>query len=174
MRNKGLGGKESHQPGETVFHYDREERLQFLSPQIRERGFLPKSIFKRNRSLLIILLDILLIAMIFLIFSLIGGFQSKENYDGYTLDFKAFEYNGKIFLTLKMTDITDGAGRENNLVEAFFKLGKENARVTEILPEGGARVLRTMFEEASEEKHAAVTITFLGKTYTLRTDITRE
>lgn len=180
MKDKRLGGdKESHSSGDMHFHYDRDERLQFATSDVRNRGNQPKGLFRNNRSLLILFIDILLIVMIGILFSVFGGiFGSSKNYGGYALKLEGFEYDEKVYVRLKITAKRDAEELENNLIEGMFFYGDDAAGspIADILPaeEGASRVLRAVFPREKGVKRASAEILFLDKEYTLKAEIKDE
>ena len=180
MKDKKLGGEnESHSSGDLHFHYDRDERLQYASSDVRNRGKGPKGIFRRNRSLMILFIDILVIVMIGILFSVFGGiFGSSKNYGGYALNLEGFEYDEQVFLRLKITAKRDAEELENNLIEGAFSYGDktEGVEIAEILPaaKGDSRVIRAVFPKQKGVKHAYAQVIFLDKEYELKAEIKDE
>jgi hypothetical protein len=180
MKDKRLGGeKESHSEGDLHFHYDRDERLQFASSDVRNRGKGPKGIFRNNRGLLILFIDILLIVMIGILFSVFGSiFGSSKSYGGYELKIEGFEYNEEVYARLKVTAKRDAAELENNLIEGEFIYGDSDQRIeiAEILPaeKGESRVIRAIFTKEKGVKQVHAQVMFLDKEYKLKTDIEDE
>lgn len=180
MKDKKLGGEhETHSSGDMHFHYNREERMGYVSSGIRNRGSGRKGIFKNNRSLLILFIDILVILMIGIIFSIYGGiFGNSRSYNGYNLNLEAFEYDEKVYVRLKVTAKRDTAELETNLIEGTFYYGdgKESGAIAEILPavKGESRVIRTVFPKTRGVKQARAEVIFLNKEYELKTEIKDE
>ena len=180
MKNKKLGGEnESHSSGEAHFHYDREERLEYASSEVRNRGTGTRGMFRNNRSLLILFLDIILLVMIGVIFSVFGTiFGSSKAYGGYTLNLEGFEYGEQVYVRLKITAKRDAEELENNLIEGTFSYGdkKGSQAIAEILPakKGESRVVRAVFPKKKGVKQARVQVLFLDKEYELKTDVKDE
>jgi hypothetical protein len=180
MPGPKLGGdEESKDPDQVRFHYDREERIQYLSHYTRNIGGKPKGILRGNRSLTILLVDILVIVLIYVIFSLFGGISStiKAN-SGYTLGFNGFLHDDKVYLSLKVTARRNQESLDNEMIEVVFSLGRNGDELTvlEILPEekGGSRVLRAVFDTDGGNKTALAKLRFLEKELSMKTRIRGE
>ncbi len=180
MPGPKLGGdEESKDPDQVRFHYNREERRQNLSHYTRNLGRKPKGILRGNRSLGILLVDILVIILIYVIFSFFGGITSTSKINsGYTLGFNGFSYDDKIYLSLRITARRNQESLDNKMIEAVFSLGRQGDELTvmEILPEekGDSRVLRAVFDTDDGRKAALVKVRFLGKGFSMKTRIQAE
>ena len=181
-KRRKLGGDEEYrEKGKLHFHYDREERLKSLSKEVRGREYEPRSIFKKNKSLIFILLDIIVIVMLFLGLSIFGGISSSRKIqDGFSFQLKAFEYQDQVFISLKIKARNDLSPEENNIISADFYCGKENSEerieVIDLLPvkNGDERILRATLPSTALRKTAYAEIDFLGKTRTLKTAVETE
>jgi len=83
----------------VIFHYDRRER--FSMPSAPKKDAKLKGIFKGNRSLLILMLDIVIILILMFIFL---RFLNKPSYkkteQGYQFELEAFPYADNILVSL--------------------------------------------------------------------------
>ncbi len=124
------GGDETREPDRFVRHYDREERLALKQDHEPERG----GLFARNRSLLIILLDIVLVLVMFVLYLLfVRPEPALTQMDGFTLGGSAFAFDAEIYLTLTVgrpadAPLLDGA---ETLVRVAFPDGSV---LTDTLP----------------------------------------
>lgn len=93
------------------YHYNREERLA-MAPGLREscyeEGSRPRGlfggIFRQNRGLVFLLLDVLLLIIIFIVYSVLSaGGDSGWTKDGVRFDLAAFAYEDKAFVSLRIT-----------------------------------------------------------------------
>jgi len=177
-----LGGEEeSQEKGKYHFHYNREERLKSLSPEIRDRAYKPRGIFKRNKSLIFILIDIGVILFFLFGFSIFGTIMSSRKIqEGISFQLKAFEYNEKIYVSLKIKTRQNLDPQGSNIITVNFYCGKDNAdesiEIVDLIPQkkGGERIIRAVFEDFDTQKTAFADIDFLERARTLKTDIKPE
>jgi hypothetical protein len=113
--------------GDVYYHYNREERLA-LRPDRRDPS---GGILKGNRSLTIILLDVLIVAIIFLIFRfVVFTGDSPPSIKGYTVTADLLETSGGV-----LGLVTLEAGREPEASSGIFTV-----RMTEVDADEGAVV----------------------------------
>lgn len=128
------GARETHEPGQHIFHYSREERLQGREQTRPGEG----GIFKRNRSLLIILLDILLVLLMFLLYVLfLRGDAGTVRFNGYRADGSAFIFDEQLFVTVTVerTQEDPVTAGEESLLRLRFADGTEMSDVLPTDPE---------------------------------------
>jgi len=115
------------------FHYNREDRLSMDgAPDLSKRkgGFL-----KGNRSLTILLLDILLLALI--AFVVIGLFQRsshKGKLEGYSLTLSALAYQDAAYVTLTLESLKAAAAPPRVFVKFYLSGSDEELFVSDVLP----------------------------------------
>ncbi len=122
------------------FHYSREERLsQPGAPRFR----VPRKggLFRRNRSLLIVLIDVLLISVVFFLYR---QFFASPTYEseiaGYKLLLRVFPVKDKVIVNLRVTgsraasDGEEGDAQAPDRVFVRFLLGEDELRLSERLP----------------------------------------
>lgn len=144
--------EEYRNPGEMVFHYNREDRMKSLSPEIQNRK--PKSILKGNRSLIILLIDILVIIILYVILTpLLRGPGETVVQEGYRFGLEAFVYNQECLVRLKIELEKEEDEVEippHQLVNVIIFLEDHNLsdETADILPqeEGESRILRSSFD----------------------------
>ena len=125
-------GAETSGRGDLGFHYDRDERLGDRGEREPETG----SIFRRNRSLAITLLDLLLVLIIFALYMVFfrpGASDALMTLDGYAVDGSAFVFDDDVYVTVTV-ELEDGeAVREggDTLVRIEFPDGTST---TDVLP----------------------------------------
>lgn len=133
MSGERRGGRETSHPGEQVFHYDREERLAGREQPTRVTG----GIFRRNRGLLIVMLDIVIVLLMFVLYL----FLFRESPDSVTIgpyraEGTAFEFESSVYVTVTISVADAGeagpapAGEETLVVAGF----PDGARVTDVVP----------------------------------------
>lgn len=164
-------GDETREPDRFVRHYDREERLALKHDREPERG----GLFARNRSLLIILLDIVLVLVMFVLYLLfLRPDTVVTQIDGFTLGGSAFVFDTEIYLTVTIgrsgdAPLLDGA---ETLVRIAFPDG---ADVTDTLPTDPEypTIVRHVLSAENAERflqrdEVPVSVTVRGRTKTYR------
>lgn len=125
------------------FHYNREDRLSREgAPDLSKRK---GGILKGNRSLTILLLDILLLVLI--AFVVIGLFQRssyKGKLDGYALTLGALAYQDAAYVTLTLESLKAAVAPPRAFVKFYLSGSDEVLFVSEVLPfkEGEKIVLK--------------------------------
>lgn len=172
---------ETRYPGELAFHYNREERLQSLSPEVMSRleGRKSTGLFKKNRTLMIILLDVLVIIFLyFLLMPFLNKRAQTAELAGYEMKLRAFLYENTTFVSLRITNPGTEAEEEGEMVSVRFYLedAETDVEVIDILPAEGEeeRILRTQLEGGKKKKRVYAEVRIRGETETLRTDIIPE
>ncbi|MFP4562956.1 MAG: hypothetical protein ACLFRY_06560 [Spirochaetia bacterium] len=185
MNKENRDTKESYSPGDSHFHYNREERFRYLSPEITNRKK-KKGIFKGNRGLIILLIDVLLILLLYFILNpLLQGRASSSDFMGYEVRLRAFFYEDEVFISLRFTveDPAEAAGRAEGgpagtLARVLFSLEESETVVeeTDILPvgEGDERVVRTRMIPTGKPGSARAEVSIGEQTIVLETDIRPE
>lgn len=91
--------EETRERGQYAFHYDREERLARKPRKAPEPG----GFLQRNRSLLIVLLDIVLVIAMFALYVLFfRTAPTSSEMDGFLVDGNAFVFDEEIYVTLSI------------------------------------------------------------------------
>ncbi len=164
----------SRQPrneGEMHFHYNRDERLEMAGrrPKFDTRG----SIFRRNRSLLIILLDVLLLLIVFGVWwAFLRTPEDSVARDGYRFELAALAVGEETVATLTITNRGDSL--DAPLFDVEFRsilpddVAGENLRDRDVLPvPGDVRTVRVRFSQRAS--HVEVTVRFAEVEARLRT-----
>ncbi len=122
--------------GGLHYHYDREERLARRPDRWQPSG----GIFKRNRSLTIILIDVLIVLMLFGIFRLfVFGGDRPPQLRGYTVGMDAVETSQGV-LAIVTLQAGDEPEESSGIVTVRFRpAGGEPVEVKDLVPEPGAR-----------------------------------
>ncbi|MFP4509441.1 MAG: hypothetical protein ACLFNQ_04865 [Spirochaetaceae bacterium] len=159
--------------GELHFHYNRDERLK-RAPR-RRKPVTSGSIFRRNRGLTIVLLDVLLLLIVFGIWW--GFLRTPEDsamQDGYRFELSALGRDNTTLVTLTITNRGDAF--DAPLFDAAFRLiGDENIASDtiddrDVLPvPGDVRTMRVTFDESADRVEAD--IRYGGSTLVLRTGV---
>ncbi len=140
---------------ELHFHYNRDERL--AQAERRPRFITKGSIFRRNRSLLIILLDILLLLIVFGVWW--GFLRTPEDTlvrDGYRFELAALSTGEEILATLTITNRGDAV--DASIFDAEFRTTHdENDREGAVLSDrdvlpvpGDVRTMRVRFSGSGD------------------------
>ena len=158
------------------FHYSREERLREAGrgePEPR------KPFFKRNRSLLIVLLDIVIIVIMFVLLQFVfkPGTTSKR-VDGVSYTLTAFEFDGEVYATVTMDRFRelDSVPENSDVVSFRFADGSE---IRDIVPDqlDAPVQLRRVYPVDSppgDPLAVSVSVATASNTFNLATTIDRE
>ena len=148
------GNRETSEPGQAGFHYNREERLGEREQRTAPEG----GIFRRNRGLLIILLDIVIVLIMFMLYLFfLRPDPGILRIDRYQVQANAFRFAQSVYATIEISlsremaspgapPAGDGSGPgplgqtssgapegADTLVRVGFPDG---TRVTDVLPSG--------------------------------------
>ncbi len=141
--------------GDYHYHYKREERLGTVGHRpMRERS---GGIFRRNRSLLILLLDLTIIVIVFGIWWFFLRTPTDETVvDGYRIELSARVQDDGTVATLTIRN--SGSDRESALFNAELSAsGVEAETQHDVLPlPGDLRVMRTTWDERLEDVRANI------------------
>jgi hypothetical protein len=148
------------------FHYDRAERIAVGGD---EKPPEPKGLFRRNRSLAIILLDVIVIVIMLLLFQFVfTPGRSWSRVGDYRVDLAAFTFETEVYATVEISRIREGqqmpTGSESLVVIRFD--GRED--LLDVLPmEIDGRITATAIYPAAELQDGApvrVELDLLGET----------
>jgi len=162
--------KEETRDGNTHhFHYDRAERLGEVET---DKGSEGKGLFARNRSLAIILLDVIIIVIMFLLLQFIfTPGRSWVRVDDYRIELTAFRFESEIYATVEISRVrvrTEQIGGADALVVIRFD-GRED--VLDLLPteiDGHITATAVFAVDASTvDSPITVELEILGETVTL-------
>lgn len=159
------------------FHYDQEERQKYLSDRIRERTTGKPGLFKRNRSLLVILIDILIILLIIVVvIPFIGREDNVARNNGYTFTFGGFVFEDKSLFNVKITNSAKEESGENKTktVAITFSVGgtERTVTVTDILPgPGKERIVRGTIPYDGTDREAQAVVRYQGEEFVLVTKL---
>lgn len=162
--------------GSTYYHYNREERLARRQDAYeRPSG----GILRRNRSLTIILIDVLIVLMLFAIFRFFFfGREETPTVQGYAVSAELLE-TSQGSLGLVSISAPEEAPESSGIVTVRFAVlgsDQEDARsveVKDLLPEGGERRrVSELFAGGPEEIRVVVEID--GETLELRASLPEE
>jgi hypothetical protein len=145
---------------EQVYHYNREE---FKNSRFSESKSYKGGAFKRNRTLLITLLDISVIVLIILV---VLPFVRKANeipdLNGYRLSFTQSSSGNEIFFNLSITNKSKGESKGADLadIEFFLKNSSESVFINDLLPLPGKSLTyrASLTNDGSELASVKVTI----------------
>lgn len=148
------------------YHYKREERLGMVGHRpMKERG---GSLFRSNRSLVILLLDITILLIVFGIWWFFLRTPTDEtSVDGYRIELSARLQDGETVATLTIRN--SGSDRGSELFDAELSASGVDAETRQdVLPlPGDLRVLRISWDERLEDVRA--TISWSDRSVDIRT-----
>jgi len=155
-------------------HYSRKERLSMSNaPGLSTRN--TGGIFKGNRSLLIVLLDILLLVlMIFIFKQFIFSPSYQANLAGYRIDLRGYPVENGIMVVIRLAKKVKDAPEGRAFLHVF--LGKEEARESLLLPllEDEPSELKMFLSMPNPEKELKATVRIGEEQRTLRWIMERE
>ncbi|MCK4516054.1 MAG: hypothetical protein KAU31_12395 [Spirochaetaceae bacterium] len=162
--------KEEIRDGKSYhFHYDRAERLGGAE---NEKPSEAKGLFQRNRSLAIILLDVIIIVIMFLLFQFIfTPGRSWTRVGDYRAELTAFRFESEVYATVEISRVRAGeeqpTGPDSLVVIRFA--GRED--VLDVLPAAidGRISATTVFtaNEIPDDSPITVELELLGESLTL-------
>jgi hypothetical protein len=169
MRNRSTRAPETRETGAHTFHYDRSERLE--RGGVDRDGSPQKSggLFKRNRSLAIVVIDLLVILLIYGLYVLFfAPAGHTATIAGHEMTLRAFSFDQDLYLTVRAVGSDDAESRP---VTVVFAVGEETEVVQALLPGAGqARTVRAIVEGAVADRVTA-TISVGQDSQTLRASV---
>lgn len=151
---------------EYNYHYDRSERTQHLSEGLKQRMENPprKGIFKQNRGLTILLLDVLIILFIYFIaLPFINASFSSATVLGYRFSLSGFVYENTCYLSIKVEAADPDKSVQGDFVTVVFSLqgSEKKTKVIDALPgeKGQTRIIRATLPIKKEEGTALAALT---------------
>ena len=142
----------------VIFHYDRRERLSMPSAPRPDAKL--KGIFKGNRSLLIILLDVIIILILMFIFL---HFLNKPSYkkteQGYQFELEAFPYADNILVSLYVKKMRKAGENLGKFMKVEF--------YTSSFPKSREVINRTFPTDTEEEYILRVKLKWSGRDETV-------
>ncbi|TFG64983.1 MAG: hypothetical protein E4H36_01400 [Spirochaetales bacterium] len=165
-----MSRNESFSRDDLVFHYNREDRIQHLSPETRERK--RQGIFKSNRSVLLLLINIFVAAVfVFIVVPVLRNSKKQASYDNCVFSLKGFAYEDRAFVSLKATAIGDRTAPSENTVQVDFSLAKSGNRLklSDILPvkKGQSIIIRGEMSLTAGSDTIQAEVSVGGKTLSL-------
>ena len=123
-----IGDRDYRDPNRYDYHYNRDDRLAKMPDELRGRvdGALPRGLFRRNRTLGVILIDIMIIALVWFVFLPLIRTGASGRIEGYSFVLKSFSYGGKALISL--TAVKEHESRSGSpFYTATFGLSSSNA-----------------------------------------------
>lgn len=162
------GSKDYRDPNLYNYHYNREDRLSKLPPELQSRiaGDLPKGFFRNNRTVTIIFVDLALIALVWFVFLPLIRTGASGRLEGYSFVLRGFSYGGNALISLKVTKDSEHKGLPPTYT-AVVGLSSSN-RTVEMqgeLPTGlkGVQTLRTSLPLSGKTVAVVCTVHLGGK-----------
>ena len=163
-------GNETRAPGQFVLHYDREERLSRKQRKAPESG----GFFTRNRSLLIVLFDIVLVLVMFGLYLLFfRSAPTSTEMDGFIVDGNAFVFDSEVYLTISITRGSNATlnPQDDMLVELSFPGGTAVIDALPIDPDHPATIRHVVAGESARSylnaDEVPIDVTLRGRTRTV-------
>ncbi|RKX84161.1 MAG: hypothetical protein DRP57_06445 [Spirochaetes bacterium] len=161
-----------------IFHYDRNERLSM--PAAPRRDSMKRGIFKGNRSLLILLLDIIVILILmFIFFRFLNRPSYKKTEQGFQFELEAFPYADNILVSLYVKK-TGKAGKSLDKtfkVEFYTSTSSENRETLNgsfpLEPEKET-ILRSKLSWSGRDETVTASITIGSKVVVLKKNVKKK
>ena len=171
--------KETEYPGQLHFHYNREERYSTLSPDVVDRDSKRRGSFRKNRPLVILLLDVLLVIVLYFIISpMLRRYAASTDINGYELQMRAFLFEESTFVSVQIEADAPVKETEQNLVTIQFTLEEEEVteELIDVLPaaEGESRMYRARLPGGKGKKNAYADVRIGDSSATLKAEIIPE
>jgi hypothetical protein len=152
--------EEIKEAGKLHFHYDREARLKNLSNALPEQTG-TKGLFRRNRSLFITLLDVLVLIILFVIVTLLFRTRSAaEPIPGYGVTVSAAAFEDRILINTTFTAVKDSEDAPSGVRVVLSHGDTSRQEILDVLPgkEGEQRIVRGTLPIKSPEKKVLIEI----------------
>ncbi|TFH03827.1 MAG: hypothetical protein E4H09_04565, partial [Spirochaetales bacterium] len=100
-----MRGPETRDSGSAHYHYNREERIAGRQHEEKKSWL---SLFRRNRSLTITILDVLLLLIVFLLYQFFISPQAGiRRIDGVEFRFTGFSFDDELYITVEVERFRD-------------------------------------------------------------------
>lgn len=171
--------KETEYPGQLHFHYNREERLTNLSPDVVNRDTKKRRLFRNNRPLVILFLDVLFVLVLYFIISpVLQRYASRTDLSGYELQLRAFLFEESTFLSVKIEAEEPPSSTVQNLVTIRFSLEgrEESEEIMDVLPDspGESMIYRARLQGGEGRQKAYAEVIIGEESERLKTEILPE
>jgi hypothetical protein len=161
------------------YHYNRQERLSKLPEQLRGKisGLTPRGIFRRNRTVSVILVDLMIIAVVWFIFLPLIRTGANGRVDGYLFSLHSFSYGGNALISLT---VVNESGKEGSVpgYSATFGLSSSDRTIEMrgLLPRGAhaSATLRARLPLTGRTTAVVCIVTLAGKKLSLKARLQRE
>ncbi len=151
---------------EHAYHYNREERLAMRGGLKKDEG----GFFKRNKGLVIVLIDLVFLAIIAAVFFVVlRPDETSLSRDGYTFSIRAVEFGDELLITVRVTTTPRDAPDATDPV--FRVIFPDGTTVTDVVPSEGAETVVRRTIESFGASVVSVEIEFRGDRLTPATDI---
>lgn len=149
-----MRGPETRDPGAYTYHYNRTERLSRGGTDRDRRDEQQGGIFKKNRSLAIVVIDLLVILLIYGLYQLFFAPASHiGEIAGHEVTLRAFSFDEEIYVTLRASG---AEGALESPLTVVFAAGEETSAAQELLPGAGeARSYRAVLAAPESERVTA-------------------
>lgn len=162
--------------GGLTYHYSRSDRLKMGGHDLeapKKKG----SIFNRNRSLAIVLIDIALIVVIYIIFSLVFNTEpTSESYGGYNFSLRAVAFADEVLCTVRVTQQEPEEGVAGVPATVRFSSGGGSAETIDLLPTGNTseRLFRARLQRSEAANEVRATVEIGDHSFTIETQVVEE
>ena len=165
-----MRGPETDEPGRAHFHYNRAEREAGLSDAVRNRQ--NGSFWRRNRHLLMILIDILVVCAVF-VFLLPRLRAGGEELAGYRFQMKVVLFDGTLLCSLRVDGSEAERGGELEVLLRALPDG-ESVRLFDLLEAGKESIVRARIPYGGTEQELEALLQFDGDAVRLVSPIPEE
>ena len=174
-----LGSEDYRDPNRFDYHYDRDERLSRMPEEMRRRVTVPgsKNVFRRNRTLSVILIDLVLIGLVWFVFLPLIRTGATGSLEGYSFSLHGFSYGGKALVSLKVVKGKDVSGPAPSYTATFsLSSSDKSVEMQGQLPAAlhGSSTLRTSLPIPGRTPAVLCTVTLGGKKLSLKAKLQQE
>lgn len=171
--------KDYRDPNRYDYHYDRDERLDRLPPELRAKvtGPSPKGLFRRNKTLTIILLDIVVIVVVWFVFLPLIRTGASGVLEGYSFSLHSFAYGNRALISLKVVNAHGKGGLAPGYSATFgLSSGNQSVEMQGVLPQKlhGSTTLRTSLPLAAKTVAVVCTVKLANKKLSLKARLQKE
>ncbi len=174
-----LGSDDYRDPNRFDYHYDRDDRLSRMPEEMRGKVTVPgsKNVFRRNRTLSVILIDLLLIGLVWFVFLPLIRTGATGTLQGYSFSLHGFSYGGKALMSLKVVKEKDISDLPPSYTAGFsLSSSEKTVEMQGRLPSAlhGEATLRTSLPLSGKTRAVLCTVTIGGKTLSLKAKLQQE
>lgn len=175
-----LGSEDYRDTNRFDYHYDREERLSKIPEELRGKivGKPSKGFFRGNRTMSVILLDLVIIAVVWFVFLPLIRTGASGKVEGYAFSLHSFSYGGNGLISLTVAKEAQKADLPTRSYTAVFSLSSSEKTIemqgSLPLELHGTTTLRTSLPLPGKTTAVLCTVIVNGKKLNLKARLQQE